>query len=54
MVPGLAKLVGEGVAKAASRLDGLLALLAAAYIASADMKADAVLEKEKVRGHQVG
>lgn len=49
LVPGLAKVVGEGVSKAAMRLDGMLALLAAAYIGGADVKADGALEKEKVR-----
>ncbi len=46
----LGKLVLEGCAKAAARPDGLLALTAAAYIASADLKADEALAGDKVRG----
>ncbi|PRW50843.1 Translational activator GCN1 isoform A [Chlorella sorokiniana] len=44
----LGKLVLEGCSKAAARLDGLLALTAAAYIASADLKADEALGADKV------
>ncbi|KAL4444093.1 hypothetical protein ABPG75_011830 [Micractinium tetrahymenae] len=44
----LGKLVLEGCAKAAARLDGLLALTAAAYIASADLQADEALAADKV------
>lgn len=47
-MPGLSKVVSEGVSKVAMRLDGVAALLAAAYIAGADMKADTALDKEKV------
>lgn len=47
-MPGLSKVVSEGVSKAAMRLDGVAALLAAAYIAGADMKADTALDKEEV------
>lgn len=45
----LGKLVLEGCVKAAARLDGLLALTAAAYIAAADLKADEALAGDKVR-----
>ncbi|KAL4419436.1 hypothetical protein ABPG77_006363, partial [Micractinium sp. CCAP 211/92] len=44
----LGKLVLEGCAKAAARLDGLLALTAAAYVASADLAADEALAADKV------
>ncbi|KAI3427088.1 hypothetical protein D9Q98_007027 [Chlorella vulgaris] len=44
----LGKLVLEGCVKAAARLDGLLALTAAAYIAAADLKADEALAGDKV------
>ncbi|EFN56582.1 hypothetical protein CHLNCDRAFT_144295 [Chlorella variabilis] len=44
----LGKLVLEGCAKAAARLDGLLALTAAAYIAAADLQADEALAADKV------
>lgn len=45
----LGQLVLEGCAKAAARLDGLLALAAAGYIAAADLKADEALAVQKVR-----
>lgn len=45
LAPGLAKLIQEGATKVATRLDGLLALLAAAYIAGADASADTAFDK---------
>eukprot|EP00887_Chlorella_sp_A99_P001204 scaffold14.g1204.t1 len=47
-VAALGRLVAEGCAKLAARLDGLLALLAAAYVAAADLSADEVLAREQV------
>jgi hypothetical protein len=44
----LGRLVGEGCAKAAARVDGLLALAAAAYVAAADLKAGEALAADKV------
>ena len=48
LAPSLSKLVLDGAAKVASRVDGLLALLIAAYIASADASAGGVLDKAGV------
>ena len=45
----LGKLVLEGCAKAAARLDGLLALTAVGCIAGADLKADEALAADKAR-----
>ena len=49
LAPQLGRLVLEGCSKAAARLDGLLALVAAARIAGADLAADGALEADKVR-----
>jgi len=48
LAPSLSKLVQDGAAKVATRVDGLLALLIAAHIASADAGADGVLDKAGV------
>lgn len=48
LAPNLCKLAQDGAAKVAARVDGLLALLIAAYIASADAGADGVLDKAGV------
>ena len=45
LAPALGKLVVDGAAKVATRVDGLFALLCAAYIAGADAGADGALEK---------
>jgi hypothetical protein len=48
LAPALARVVKDGLAKPAQRADGLLALLAAAYVGAADGAARAELERERV------
>ena len=51
VVPALARLVMDGIAKPAQRIDGVLALLAAATIATADSGASSQMAEQV---HQVG
>lgn len=45
LAPGLAQTAADGCSKVAMRLDGVLSLLCAAYIAAADATGDAALKK---------
>lgn len=46
LIPALAKLILDGIAKPAQRTDGVLALLAAAVLAAADQKSDGLLSEQ--------
>ncbi len=49
LASALTPIILEGISKAASRVDGMIALLAAAHIAAAHSQVDGQLAKDKVR-----